>query len=162
VQASPSVSVTGAGTICIGQATVLTASGANTYSWNTGATTASILVSPSVTTSYTTTGTSSVTGCSGITVTNLVVSSCAGVTNIENEIEGLSIYPNPSNGNFTIELNNGKTKQILITDNTGKMIKTMSTKDDVINVSLDQFANGIYHVKVESNNATKVVKISKQ
>jgi hypothetical protein len=162
VQASPSVSVTGAGTICIGQATVLTASGANTYSWNTGATTASILVSPSVTTSYTTTGTSSVTGCSGITVTNLVVSSCAGVTNIENEIEGLSIYPNPSNGNFTIELNNGKTKQIVITDNTGKMIKTMSTKDDVINVSLDQFANGIYHVKVESNNATKVVKISKQ
>ena len=162
VQASPSVSVTGAGTICIGQATVLTASGANTYSWNTGATTASILVSPSVTTSYTTTGTSSVTGCSGITITNLVVSSCAGVSNIENEIEGLSIYPNPSNGNFTIELKNEEIKKITITDNTGKLITKILSKEEVINVSLDQFANGIYHVKVESNNATKVIKISKQ
>ena len=102
------------------------------------------------------------TGCSGITVTNLVVSSCAGIANNESELNGLAIYPNPSNGNFTIELNNGKTKQIVITDNSGKVIKSISTKDDVINVSLDQFANGIYHVKVESNNATKVVKISKQ
>lgn len=162
VQASPSVSVTGAGTICIGQATVLTASGANTYSWNTGATTSSILVSPSVTTSYTTTGTSSVTGCSGITVTNLVVSSCAGVANMESDIEGLTIYPNPSNGNFTIELNNEEIKKITITDNAGKLITKITSKEELISVSLEQFANGIYHVKVESNNATKVIKISKQ
>ncbi len=43
-------------TICNGESITLTASGANTYSWNTGATTASITVSPTSTTTYTVTG----------------------------------------------------------------------------------------------------------
>ena len=40
-------------TICIGSSTTLTASGGSNYSWSTGATTPSIVVSPSVTTTYT-------------------------------------------------------------------------------------------------------------
>ena len=43
-------------TACAGTATTLTASGATTYSWSTGATTATISPSPTVTTSYTVTG----------------------------------------------------------------------------------------------------------
>jgi hypothetical protein len=50
-------------TINQGQSTTLTASGASTYSWSTGATGTSITVSPSSTTTYTVTGTS-VDGCS--------------------------------------------------------------------------------------------------
>ncbi len=42
--------------ICMGGQVVLNASGVTTYSWNTGASTASILVSPTVTTVYTVTG----------------------------------------------------------------------------------------------------------
>jgi hypothetical protein len=38
--------------ICAGQSVTVSASGANTYTWNTNATTSSIVVSPSVTTSY--------------------------------------------------------------------------------------------------------------
>jgi hypothetical protein len=52
---NPTVSVNSA-SICAGQTAVLVASGASTYSWNTGATTASIAVSPSVNTAYTVTG----------------------------------------------------------------------------------------------------------
>jgi len=43
--------------ICNGSSAALTASGAITYSWNTGATTTSINVSPTTTTTYTVTGT---------------------------------------------------------------------------------------------------------
>ena len=43
-------------TITAGQSVLLTASGASTYSWSTGATTNSITVSPTITTSYTVTG----------------------------------------------------------------------------------------------------------
>ncbi|MBL7912048.1 MAG: T9SS type A sorting domain-containing protein [Bacteroidia bacterium] len=42
--------------ICTGGSATLTASGAASYSWNTTATTSSIIVSPSVTTNYTVTG----------------------------------------------------------------------------------------------------------
>lgn len=64
VKPIPSVSIApDSVTINQGQSTTLTASGASTYSWNTGATGASITVSPSSTTTYTVTGTSA-DGCS--------------------------------------------------------------------------------------------------
>lgn len=55
VAPNPTVSVNSA-TICAGNSTNLTASGASTYSWSTGATSTSISVSPTVTTNYTVTG----------------------------------------------------------------------------------------------------------
>jgi hypothetical protein len=49
--------------ICNGISTILTASGANTYVWNTGATTNSVTVFPKNTIAYTVTGTDTITGC---------------------------------------------------------------------------------------------------
>lgn len=49
--------VSGFSSVCQGSSVPLTASGATTYSWSTGATTASISVSPTVSTNYTVTGT---------------------------------------------------------------------------------------------------------
>lgn len=60
VNTTPAVAVSNA-TICSGIATNLTATGATTYSWNTGATTSSISVTPTITTTYTVTGTTA--GC---------------------------------------------------------------------------------------------------
>jgi len=54
VNSLPSVLITPSSpAICNGSSQLLTASGASAYSWNTGATTTSITVSPTVTTSYT-------------------------------------------------------------------------------------------------------------
>ena len=58
-------------TICAGQITALTASGANTYSWSTGTATNPISVSPASTTSYTVTGSSL--GCSGTALSTVTV-----------------------------------------------------------------------------------------
>ena len=56
VNPNPAVSVTST-SVCSGNSGTITASGATTYSWNTGATTAGITVTPAGTTSYTVTGT---------------------------------------------------------------------------------------------------------
>ncbi|MCZ8284251.1 MAG: PKD domain-containing protein, partial [Bacteroidia bacterium] len=73
VLASPVVSITpSSATICQGQSTSLTASGANTYTWSTGSTSNSISVSPISTTSYTLRGANS-NGCQTLTVAPVVV-----------------------------------------------------------------------------------------
>ena len=68
----PTVTVSASvGTICDGESTILTASGANSYTWSNGGTGASITVSPSTTTLFTATGTDS-NGCTssgGTTIT---------------------------------------------------------------------------------------------
>jgi hypothetical protein len=57
VNATPIVTAQNA-SVCVGTSTILNVSGANTYSWTTGATTASMSVSPTTTTTYSVTGTS--------------------------------------------------------------------------------------------------------
>ncbi len=53
---SPTVTISGSNTICMGQDITLTANGASAYIWNTGATTSSVVLTPTVTTTYTVTG----------------------------------------------------------------------------------------------------------
>jgi gliding motility-associated-like protein len=71
VNPTPTITVNTA-TICSGGSAFLTASGATTYSWNTGQTTNSINVSPPTTTFYTVTGTSPA-GCSSVKTTTVTV-----------------------------------------------------------------------------------------
>jgi hypothetical protein len=70
VNTLPIVSVISA-TICSGATGTVVASGANTYTWNTGATTNSIVDNPSITTDYTVSGTSAE-GCLGVAVTGAI------------------------------------------------------------------------------------------
>ncbi len=63
VTADPPANITGNLSICFGSSTTLTASGGTSYLWSTGANTAAITVSPSISTTYTVTVTNSVTGC---------------------------------------------------------------------------------------------------
>lgn len=62
VIAAPNVVISGNNNMCDNAQEVLTASGATTYIWNTGATTPSITITPTVTTVYTVTGADAV-GC---------------------------------------------------------------------------------------------------
>lgn len=56
-------------TICSGSSVTLTASGASSYSWSSGQTSAAITVSPTATTTYTVTGVTSCTATASVTVT---------------------------------------------------------------------------------------------
>jgi hypothetical protein len=86
VNSAPSLTVSGSQNIYPGQTTTLTVSGASTYSWNTGATTAVVALSPTTTTVYTVTGTTS--GCSSSVTTTITVSeisvSCSQLTYTQN------------------------------------------------------------------------------
>jgi gliding motility-associated-like protein len=72
VNAVPTVTVTNP-TICSGNSLTLTAGGASTYSWSTGQTTNTILISPTSTTSYSVTGTLSLCSNTAISTVSVVV-----------------------------------------------------------------------------------------
>lgn len=82
VNPSPVIIVTNADpTICSGNSSTMIASGASTYTWNTGSTNASLTVNPNSTTVYTVTG-ANTEGCSATaTSTVTVVSGCPTITN---------------------------------------------------------------------------------
>jgi hypothetical protein len=162
VNANPTVTaVSSLSLICNGQTASLTASGASTYSWNTSATTSVVAVSPSVTTSYTVTGTNT-NSCSASVVITQSVSACTGLNNNVASIIGTVVYPNPNTGLFTIELNNGSVKTIEVMDLTGRIVLTNTSSNDKIDFNISNLANGVYFVKVQSNNSVEVIKIVKQ
>ncbi|HXB39327.1 MAG TPA: M43 family zinc metalloprotease [Bacteroidia bacterium] len=59
-------------TVCAGQPTIITAGGANTYTWNTGATSSSISVTPTSNTVYTVNGTD-MNGCNNSATSTVMV-----------------------------------------------------------------------------------------
>jgi len=104
IHALPTVIVSpSTGTICDGESTILTASGASTYVWNDGNTDNPRTVSPTTTTTFTATGTDS-NGCSNTGATTITVNAlptveitgtltyCAGSTTTLTATAGLSSY----------------------------------------------------------------------
>jgi Secretion system C-terminal sorting domain len=101
--------------ICIGDTSILTATGAVSYSWNTGETTASITVNPSVTTTYTVTGTSSDGSTSTDTITVTVNSiPIANAGSDQTICEGEETTLNASGGNTYLWSNGAITQNITV------------------------------------------------
>ncbi len=80
VSISPNLSVISSSpNVCIGTSVSITATGADTYSWSTGAITTSVSVSPTTTTVYSVTGSDISTGCSYTQTVSLIADSCENV-----------------------------------------------------------------------------------
>lgn len=103
-----------------------------------------------------------VTGCSNSATTNIFVDLCTGLSNNSVKLNGLSVYPNPNAGEFTIELGNGLNKTIEITDLTGRVIRIENSLSDKININIIELANGVYFAKIYSNQSVEIVKLVKQ
>ncbi|MBK7212410.1 MAG: T9SS type A sorting domain-containing protein [Bacteroidales bacterium] len=100
------------------------------------------------------------------------VSSCGNVYQYANNFEGifitassvsdaesvaaLTIYPNPTKGEFTIQLPEDKA-DILITDILGRQIIRMQSLQSTTNLHLDK--NGIYFISVTNKQGTSVRKL---
>ena len=91
-----------------------------------------------------------------------------GIKEATNNVQFLSISPNPSNGNMSVELEtlqNGKI-QIALLDLTGKKVSTMyigETTKGINTFDLSQkgnIANGVYYLQVTVNGTSSYEKIS--
>jgi len=148
--------------ICLGESATLTANGASTYEWvsnNVFIQGATAVVTPNQSTSYVVTGTDA-NGCSNTANVTISVQGCVGLKEAVAGA-GFVVYPNPNSGEFTIEFGNAANKQIEVLDITGRVVAKNTSNDQKVNFNLNTLANGVYYVKVVSNNSSEVVKIVK-
>ncbi len=86
------------------------------------------------------------------------VDNTVGIQQFKNDLQ-LTVYPNPNNGNFTIETNYTTEKQSLqLFDVTGKMVlsQTLNNKANINASSLD---NGVYFLQVKTNQNISTQKV---
>lgn len=104
--------------------------------------------------------TNTVTGCSKSATVTIVVSSCTGIN--ENVLEGLSVYPNPANTSFNIELNNNTVTSFELKDITGRLLVAEQPFYNKAEVNISELANGVYFINIKSQGNSQTLKIVKQ
>lgn len=120
----PNVTVPSA-TICSGATATLTASGAATYSWSTGSTSASIMDNPSSNTTYTVTGTSSA-GCVKTVTASITVGSAPSIVVNSQAICSGSSATLSASGVSTYTWNTGSNASNIVVNPTSTTVYTVS------------------------------------
>jgi hypothetical protein len=105
-------------------------------------------------------------GCSGNATVSIQVNACVGF--VENTLaNGVSVYPNPNNGSFTLSVNaNVAELTIKITDMQGRVVYASVDKNVsagfVKQISLDTQSSGMYLMHIIANGEQQTKKISVQ
>lgn len=173
INPNPTISISSSTmNICVGSSATLSASGAQTYTWvpgnNTGT---SVVVSPTVNSTYLCNGTSGL-GCKSNTLISITVSTCnitTGLNTITANENLLSIYPNPANDKINVQLLSGNINdlRIEIMDVIGKNVMIINLKNlentsgQLINVS--SLPKGVYILNTSVNGKPqKPIKLIKE
>ncbi len=144
--------------ICRFENSTISANGANSYSWSTGATTPTISVALSVTTTYTVTGTD-INGCSNTITVTQFVATCIGLEDQQlDNYPGLNIYPNPNNGNFTVS--SVDKINLSIINSLGQIVGIFKLSESTVKeITVSDLPTGIYLITGEAGGLKVTKKI---
>ena len=147
-------------TICRGTSVSITASGAETYFWDNGQTSASITITPFTSDIYSILG---VTGdCSSTNEVIVYVEDCTSLYDLENSNVEVSVMPNPTSGATTIKFNIAAIRDIYLTDISGKVLHSFQSTNQIEILPTEDLSNGIYIVRIVSEiNHNQFVKLIK-
>lgn len=73
-------------------------------------------------------------------------------------LDGVKVYPNPSNGIITVSNDNGTQNTITVMDLTGKVVATRIANSSV-EMDLNSFGSGVYMVEVANENGKKAERV---
>lgn len=142
--------------ICTGQTATLTASGASTYTWNSGTTTSDIAISPTVTTTYTVNGTDA-NGCNNNSVITQSVSLCTGINQITNNNSMMTLFPNPSSGSLSVKTDE-EIREVLIFNAFGSLVQTEKVKT----FSVEHLSSGIYFINIKTEKGINTLRFIRE
>ncbi len=128
--------------LCAGQAATLTASGATSYTWSTAQQTALIVIHPTVTTTYTLSGTNS-NGCTASLAVVQNVSACTGLEDALAAGPQIRLYPNPNKGSFIVSSDRDMALSLL--NSLGELLKVFSLNgENNHHLQIEGLSQGIY------------------
>ncbi len=166
----PTVDLGGDQIVCVNHEFTLDAgTGYTSYLWNTGATTQTITVDSTNfnvgNNMYKVEVTNNLT-CTASDSMILVVDPCTGVATPELSNANINIYPNPTKGQFQIDVTGLENQDynLDIFNSIGKVVYSDKVKADGANtqtwkLDFSNFAKGIYHIRLQSNGDIKVKRI---
>ncbi len=95
-------------------------------------------------------------GCEGMATQDITVDGCASID--ENQLNSVSVYPNPTNDKLFIVLNGDFNFEIL--DTRGRLIETGSGSNS-IELNTSNYTVGVYFVKVTSESLNTTIRVVK-
>jgi len=137
--------------LCVGETASLNVSGSHNFLWSTGDTLQSILVSPAINTNYTVSSVDSL-GCSASTAIFLQVDNCTNLKGLKNTKNEISIYPNPNNGEFTLNLEKEISKgELMIETSLGQLVHKQTVLQGKNTIKTKVLPNAVYYYSVYEN-----------
>jgi len=141
-------------TVCQGESILLTASGASSYTWSTGAFSNTIVISPQNSSTFTVTG-ANLFACTNAVNFNVVVSECTGINESSLAEREISVFPNPNAGEFTLV---SPVSSVLIIQNSlGEIVKELSMGVQTA-VKLEM-PSGVYFISGKISDRSMRVKV---
>lgn len=80
----------------------------------------------------------------------------------EKQLQDVQIFPNPSDGYFVIHFNDIKANKISVINIAGSELLNLKATENNVNVDLRNYPDGMYFVKIQFTDRTKVYRLIKQ
>ncbi len=169
----PAVDLGADSSVCINHSIMLDAgAGFTSYLWSTGATTQTITLDSNTfivgNNNYSVEVINSV-NCNNSDTVTLVVDPCTGIPTPELANAIINVYPNPSSGQFQIDVTGLKNQEynLDVYNSVGSVVFTDKVKYEgsstqTWKLDFSTFAKGVYHIRLHSNGDIKVKRIAIQ
>lgn len=157
VSAAPTVTITGRLMVCKGDKVLMTAMGANSYTWNSGLQTPTISATVNNTTIYSVTASFTDTPCLSKQTVTVNVVSCLGLNSSGAPLQA-SIYPNPAKTELFYTVNSTDVHHYSIWDFNGRLIADGEQRTNKVSIDLNGYAPGIYYLKITINKVSTSTK----
>lgn len=165
VNATPTATINGPGTIQPGETAELIAYGGTFYLWSTGDTTPSIVVAPAQTAEYSVTVTN-VAGCSETASLIVTVGGATAVKEADGVFGKMTLAPNPATVSSLLTFDSAVAgeAQLTLTDQIGPLAQRtvqVVRGANALEIPLIHLPAGVYHVVLQMNDEVKTMRVVK-
>lgn len=158
-KAAPVIGIIGTTTLCAGESTTLSATGAYSYTWSTGALSPSLVISPTASGIYSIVGADSSTTCRTSKQISVQVNYCLELKSNSFRNFLPEFYPNPTTGILQVTVT--EDLEISVCNIYGIKLSHYTCRTGSHAIDLSSFSSGIYFLNYIQNGKSTCFKIIK-